>query len=196
MAGNKPSVALLKRRNDPAAGLESLGASGMERASRGYMYRTRHLALERYSFSFSCVFRPYLWGRGKKYFAVRMERFIEELFCVRLFHYLSEVHNADLIAEILNYPEIMADEKERYFCLLFELGKEVDYLCLYGDVQGRKRLIRHDYLGRHGKGPCDAYPLPLSAAELMGVSVKGLRSSPTCPMISTTASLIFGRATS
>ena len=115
---------------------ETFRAPGVEGTSRGYMYRTWHFALKDYPFNFFFFFGHDFWSRGKQSRAVWMERLIEEFFCLGLFDHLSEIHHTDLVAEVLNYPEIVAYEKERYLRLLFKLYKKIDYLGLYGDIQG------------------------------------------------------------
>src|SRR3970040_2156218 len=55
--------------------------------------------------------------------------------------------------------------------LLLQVFEEVYYLGLNGDIQRRYWLISYDKSWIKGKGPGNPYPLPLPAAEFMGITV-------------------------
>ena len=65
-----------------------------------------------------------------------MKRILEELRGGRLLHYLTKVHDGDLIGEVVHYRKIMRDEDIRQPQLLLEVLKQVQDLGLDRDIQG------------------------------------------------------------
>ena len=63
----------------------------------------------------------------------------------------------------------MRNKKIGDFRLLLYVQKQVEYLLLYGHVEGRDWLIAYDKRWVCRKGPRDADPLPLAAGKLVGV---------------------------
>src|SRR5450759_3067460 len=61
------------------------------------------------------------------------------------------------------------------FQAFLQLFKQVDYLGLNRNIQGRYRFIAHNQRRLAGKGPGNAYALPLTAAELMRITVRHAR---------------------
>src|SRR5512135_2691686 len=105
-------MALLKQRNNLVAGLEPLRAPGVEGATGRDIDRARHFPLQRGPVYPCAGSRLCLWGGCKEDFRIRMHRLVKELVRFCLFHDLSEVHDADYIAEIMYDPQVVAYEKK------------------------------------------------------------------------------------
>ena len=73
----------------------------------------------------------------------------EEIF-VYYFHKLSEVHDGDAGAQIMYDLKVMGNKEIGKIEFVLEVEKEIDYLGLYGDVQGRDRFVRHDEFRMQG----------------------------------------------
>ena len=107
-----------------------------------------------------------------------MLRIGEQLLRRRLLDRLPQIHDHDLVGDMIDHRQIMRD---KYICqpqLLLELSEEVEYLRLYGYVQRRYRLVAHDELGLYSQRTRYAYPLPSSAVQLVRIAVdQSLRQS-------------------
>lgn len=99
----------------------------------------------------------------------------KKLFCLCMLNNLPEIHDSNLVAEILDNPQVMTDKEERDVRALLELLEYVQYLCLYRDVERRERFVSNEHFGRNGECPRDADPLTLSSAELMRISCQDIR---------------------
>ena len=72
-----------------------------------------------------------------------MQRIPKHLLNARRFHDLAHVHDQDVVADVLDHPEIVGNEQIGQPQILLQILKEVEYLRLYGGVQCRDRLISH-----------------------------------------------------
>ena len=77
------------------------------------------------------------------------------------------VHHRDLVAHVLDHPEVVGDEEIGEVVLALEAPEEVQDLRLHGDVEGRHRLVADDELRLRGERPRNAEPLALAARELV-----------------------------
>src|SRR6266513_199703 len=113
--------------------------------------------------------------RREQRLRVRMLGVAEQLFGLRQFHDLPEVHDGDPVADVLHDRQVVRDEQVRQPELLLQLLQEVEHLRLDAHVQRRDRLVGDDELGIDGEGAGDADALPLAAAELVRVPVGVVR---------------------
>ena len=84
--------------------------------------------------------------RREQRLGVRVLRRLEELVTWSLLYDASEVHHADLIAEVTHDGEVMGDEEVGQVEALLELSQEVYDLGLDGDVERAHRLIEEEEL--------------------------------------------------
>ena len=114
-------------------------------------------------------------GRGEEFNGVWMERVLKEVIRFRMLDDFPKIHDRHFVAEILDDPQVVADEEEGYPALLLKLLENIEYLCLYGYVEGREGLVRDEHVRRDGERPRDADPLALPPAEFVGVPVQDVR---------------------
>ena len=97
----------------------------------------------------------------------------EDRRAIAVLHNLSRLHDVDLIGDIGDHREIVADEEHADVAGLLQLGDQRENLRLDRDIQRRGGLIRDQQARfvdqRHG----DHYPLAHAAGKLVGVTVHG-----------------------
>ncbi len=94
------------------------------------------------------------------------------------FHETSEVHDADLVADMTDHREIMADKQIGIAVLALEILENIDHLCLNRDIQSRDRLITHNKFRMCHQCTGDADTLSLSTGKLMWIPVIVIRLEP------------------
>jgi hypothetical protein len=99
-----------------------------------------------------------------------MERAHEDLFGIGFLDYLAQIHYGYAIGYVFDHGEVVGDEQVRETELLLKLAKEVQYLRLYRNVEGRYGFVAHDELRLQRERSCDAYALPLPAREFVRVT--------------------------
>ena len=67
---------------------------------------------------------------------IGMERFCKKLVFGGLFHHMAQIHDHDVVGDVLYHREIMGDEDVSQAQAVLELLKQVDNFGLDGDVQG------------------------------------------------------------
>ena len=107
-----------------------------------------------------------------------MKRVGKQLLPVRNFYHLPQVHDGNPVADIVHSPQSVADKNTGKSQLLLQIPEQVQYLGLYGHIQGADRFITHQQSGIQGKGPGNTYALPLSAGEFMGISSQTVLRKP------------------
>src|SRR5438552_18333151 len=83
-----------------------------------------------------------------------------------------EVHHRDLVADVADDAEVVADEEVREVELALERLEEVEDLRLHRDVERARGLVEHDELGVERERARDADALALAAAELVREAVR------------------------
>src|SRR5687768_2307253 len=91
---------------------------------------------------------------------------------------LSEVHDRDAIADVLDNRKIVCDEEVGECEALLEILQKVEHLRLDRNVESRYRLIEHDEAWLYRKRTRDADALALPAGEFVRISSRVLRSKP------------------
>ena len=101
---------------------------------------------------------------------------MEERLRRRLFNGLAQIHDHDLIGDVVDHAQIVGDEDVGQIQLLLEVLQEVEDLGLDGHIQRGDGLVRHQEGRLHGQRPGDGHPLPLPAGELRGILVQAVLS--------------------
>ena len=98
-----------------------------------------------------------------------MDGMVVERIGIGIFHDLAQIHDGDMIGDMLYNGQIMGDQHigQAHFLLQFQqqiqdLGTENRH------IQRGNRFVTNHQLGLQRNGPCNADPLPLAAAELVG----------------------------
>jgi hypothetical protein len=84
---------------------------------------------------------------------------------------LAEIHDGDSMADVLDHPQVVGNEKVGQVHLFLQLLEEIDDLRLNRNVQGRDRLVADNELRVNSQCARDADALSLPAAEFVGVTV-------------------------
>ena len=141
----------------------------MEDAARGRVGGAGHVALQDLLVLDALVANAR--NDIEKRLGVGVQGLVEELLLARQLHGVAEVHDHDRVGDVLDHGEIVADEDVGQAKLVLQLLKQVDDLCLHGDVQGRDGLVADDDLRLKHDGSGDADALALAAGELVRVAV-------------------------
>src|SRR5689334_21019256 len=107
---------------------------------------------------------------------VRVQRAREDLFGIRLFDDLAEVHHGHAVGDVFNHREVVRDEKVSQVELLLQVAEQVKNLRLYGHVERRHGFVTDDEARVEREGARQAYALALAAAELMRVAARVVRT--------------------
>jgi len=102
---------------------------------------------------------------------IRMQRISEELYRRGPFHALPQIHYSDVFADMFHHTQIVGDEHIGKASFVLQIHQQIQYLGLYGNVQGGYRFITHDKFGIQGQGPGDADSLPPAAVQFMGIRI-------------------------
>ena len=84
---------------------------------------------------------------------------IINLFAVGKLNDFSEIHHCDPVTEIFYHPQIVRDEQVGDIQLFFQVQQKIDDLSLYGNIQGRYRLIGHDQFRVQSDSPGNTHAL-------------------------------------
>jgi len=93
-------------------------------------------------------------------------------------HDLSALHHGDQVAHIRRHAQIVRDQDERKTELRAQVREERKHLCLYGDVEGRDRLIRDKNLGLDRECASERDALPLATGEFVRKACRSLGIKP------------------
>ena len=83
----------------------------------------------------------------EKSLRVRMKRIVEDVLRLSVFDEASEVHDADVVRNVLNDRKIVRNEKVGEVVLFLKLFKKVYYLSLDRNVKSAYRLVADDEPG-------------------------------------------------
>ena len=105
---------------------------------------------------------------AEQHLGVGVLRVLENLLGLALLDDLAAIHNDDVVRDIADRLDVMADEHHGQAELLFKVGQQVQNLRADRNVQSRGGLVGDDGIGvqRQGTGNCDA--LALAARKLAG----------------------------
>jgi len=109
---------------------------------------------------------------------VRMGGLLEELSDRGNLHDSPSVENGHPIGDLPDHCEVVGHENEREGEPFAEVHEKIQYLGLYGKVQGRNGLVQDQELGLDRKGAGNPQPLALPSAELVGKATPMHRMEP------------------
>ena len=147
-----------------------IGAAGREAAGLGHVDGRGDLALED-----DLVVRRVVFGQGDggdERLGVGVVLVGEDLGGACLFHHLAQVHDGDVVRDVLDHRQVVGDEQIRQVPLFLQLHHQVEDLGLDGHIQCGDRLVAHDEGGIQDQRPGDAHPLAAAAVQLMGIEVE------------------------
>ena len=101
-----------------------------------------------------------------------MQRIGIELICICDLHEISKIKHPDLITDLLDHLQLMADEQIGQPVFFLKILKHLDDLGLQGNIQCRNGLITDYKFRLYGKCSCNGNPLTLSAGKLMRILQK------------------------
>ena len=87
-------------------------------------------------------------------------------------HHLAQIHDHDAAADVFDHGKVVADEQISKPARGLQVLQQVDDLRLYRNVQRADRLIADHQPRLHCQCPRDANPLPLTAAEFVGIPLR------------------------
>ena len=91
---------------------------------------------------------------------------------------LAEVHDGDVVGDVLHDRQVVRDEEVREAELVLQLLEQVEHLRLDRDVERGDRLVADDELRVERERPRDADALTLTAGELVRIAVDVLGVQP------------------
>lgn len=91
----------------------------------------------------------------------------EQAFGRARFHDLAEVQDGDVVADVLDHPEIVGDEQVAEAEIVLQPAQEVEDLCLYRDVEGGDGLVAAEEFRAAGERAGDGDALALAAGKLV-----------------------------
>lgn len=111
-------------------------AAAREFTALSYIYRTRYVALQKYSLLCPRHLRIRDRNRRKERLSVRVELILVELVAFRKLDHSAQVHYGHTIGYVAHYAQIVSYEHICQLSLFLQLEQEIDYLGLYGNVEG------------------------------------------------------------
>ena len=107
--------------------------------------------------------RPSARFGGQQHTSIRVERSIEHRRHRPGLHHDPILHHADPVGIATHDRQVMADQQQRQPSRRFFRRQQFQDLCLDGDVERRRRLVRDQQRGVVGQCHRDHHPLPLAA---------------------------------
>lgn len=104
-------------------------------------------------------------SRREQGFGVGVVRRVYDFVAQSVFAYASEVHDENVVADVVDDIEVMGNEQVRCVGLLLQFSKQIQYRGLDGYVERRGRLVAYDEAGRGDECPRDGYALFFSPAQ-------------------------------
>ena len=92
------------------------------------------------------------------------------------FNQITEIHNADSVAEVFYDRQVVRDEQNGKSELFTQIVQQVDDLRLNGNVQSGNRFVCNDKFRLHDDGTSHADTLTLTAGELVRITRRMLRN--------------------
>ena len=105
---------------------------------------------------------------GNERMGVGMQGIVEHRFGRSDFHHLAQIHDHDPIAQQPHHVEIVRDKEVGHAQLASQVVEELQNPGLYGDVEGRGRLVQDEHSRLKGNGTGNVHPGQLATGELVG----------------------------
>jgi hypothetical protein len=141
----------------------------MEMTAAGWLDGGRDISGQM-DLSRTCVRIKLGYGREQR-LRIGMSRMIEHLLSGATLDDPAEIHDGDLICQVLDNAQIVGDEKIRQPQVSLQLGKEIEDLGLYGDVKCTGGLVADEEVRLDGEASRNADALPLAAREFVRIAV-------------------------
>ncbi len=90
----------------------------------------------------------------------------EHLVGVALLHDGAEIHDDDAVGQVAHHREVVADEQQRGFEAVLNVGQQAGYRGLHRYIERRDRLVGDHHRRVAGEGAGDADALLLAAGQL------------------------------
>ena len=100
-----------------------------------------------------------------------MQHTVEKFIRGCRFDQLTEIHDGDAVAHVVNHAQIMGYEEEGQFHLLLNGLQGIEDLGLDAHIQRGCRLVQYQEFGVQGYGLTNSHPLLLPTGKLTGVSI-------------------------
>ena len=110
-------------------------------------------------------------GRQQR-LGVGVQRLCKEVLLVRNFYNLAQIHNRDLIADVLHDAQVVGDKEVGQIHLFLQILEQVEHLGADRNVQRRNRLVADDHFGVVDQGPGDNDSLALAAGKFVRIFVQ------------------------
>ena len=136
------------------ANILALGAAGMEGTALGGIGRTWHITLEDDPVHFILG----IWHRhcGDQRLGIGMAGCLKYIALTAVFHHVAQIHNADLIGNVLHHGQVMRNKQIGHIVLFLQILQQIDDLCLDTHIQRGNRLVADDELWLQCQRSCDA----------------------------------------
>jgi hypothetical protein len=168
-AGHHVVAALLhEARRLGAAAFACMAAARGKGAAAAQLVRGRHQARNLREPRARGVHRGH---RGHQRAGVGVQRAVEQVDHVGLFHLLAGVHHHHAVAALGHHAQVVRDHHHAHAQLLLQALDELEDLRLDGHVQRGGRLVGDQHLGVAGQGQRDHHALAHAAGELVRVLV-------------------------
>ena len=76
-------------------------------------------------------------------FCIGMCRMIKNIICTATLHDFSGIHHDNICSKICNNTEIMRDQNDAHLMLFLDFFHHVQNICLHGNIQCGRRLVRN-----------------------------------------------------
>ena len=164
---------LVVRRLYHAADVHTFGATGVEFAALRRICGRRNIAGKNYAVHLDV--RVGHGHCGEQRFGVRVHRIVKDFVCVAEFHHVAEVHDQNLVGNVLDNRQVVRNKDVGKPHSLLQFFQKVDYLRLNGHVERGNGLVADDKLRLDGKCARDTNTLALTARKLVRIAVVILR---------------------
>src|SRR5882724_1915279 len=147
-----------------------------ETAARRRIDRRGHVASQHDALAF--VFRIGNGNGRQERLRVWVQRLRVKISRRSNFDNAAEIHHRNARRDVFNDRQAVRNEEVGKLEFLLQVLKQVDYLCLYGDIEGRNRFVRNNQLGIEGQRARDANALPLSSRKFVRITLAIIRIQP------------------
>lgn len=149
-----------------AAGICCIGAAGRKTAAGSRVHRAGQFAAH----DLGGKLFGLQAGDGhsiQQTLGIGVERILEQILGLGIFHTLAQIHDHDLVADVLDHAQIVGDKDIGQLFLILQIHQQIQDLCLNGNVQCRDRLVADDELRVHGQCAANADALAAAAVQLV-----------------------------
>ena len=107
----------------------------MKVTARRWVAHRRHLTRDQLLFTRRFEFRVRHRDRRKQGLRVRMARITKQFIAIRNLHDLTEIHDANPVADVPDHRQVVRDEQVRKAQPLLQFHEKIHDLCLDRDIE-------------------------------------------------------------